>query len=52
MKEQLNAEGGVEATAYVETAGKAADVDVEPVILEGGPANEIVDFAEKIISTS
>ncbi|MEL7662599.1 MAG: universal stress protein [Methanosarcina mazei] len=46
MKEQLNAEGA-EATAYVETAGKAADVDVEPVILEGGPANEIVDFAEK-----
>jgi len=38
---------GEEATAYVENSGKAANVDVESVILEGSPANEIVDFAEK-----
>lgn len=46
MKEHLTTEGK-EATAYVETAGKAADVEVESVILEGSPAHEIVDFAEK-----
>lgn len=46
MKEHLGAEGR-EATAYVETAGKAANVEVESVLLEGSPANEIVDFAEK-----
>lgn len=46
MKEHLSAEGR-EATTYVETAGKAADVEVESVLLEGSPANEIVDFAEK-----
>ncbi|MCO5381481.1 MAG: universal stress protein [Methanosarcina barkeri] len=38
---------GEEATAYVENAGKAANVKVESVLLEGSPANEIVDFAEK-----
>lgn len=38
---------GEEATAYVENAGKAASVKVESVLLEGSPANEIVDFAEK-----
>lgn len=46
MKEQLSTEGK-EATAFVETAGKAANVEVESVLLEGNPANEIVDFAEK-----
>lgn len=46
MKEQLSAEGK-EATAYVETAGKAAGIEVESVLLEGSPAQEIVDFAEK-----
>jgi len=46
MKEHLTAEGE-EATAYVETAGKAANVEVESVILEGNPAHEIVEFAEK-----
>ncbi len=46
MKEQLSTEGK-EATAFVETAGKAANVQVESVLLEGNPANEIVDFAEK-----
>jgi Universal stress protein UspA and related nucleotide-binding proteins len=38
---------GREATAYVENSGKASNVEVESVILEGNPANEIVDFAEK-----
>ncbi|WP_292389454.1 universal stress protein [Methanosarcina sp. UBA5] len=38
---------GKEATAYVENSGEAAHVEVESVILEGSPANEIVDFAEK-----
>ncbi len=38
---------GKEATAYVEKSGEFADVDVESIILEGNPANEIVDFAEK-----
>jgi len=46
MKENLEARGK-EATAYVVNAGRAANVAVEPVILEGNPANEIVDFAEK-----
>lgn len=46
MKEHLSAEGK-EATAYVETVGKAADVEVESVLLEGSPAQEIVDFAEE-----
>lgn len=38
---------GKEATDYVETSGKAENVKVEPVILEGKPGNEIIDFAEK-----
>lgn len=38
---------GKEATSYVETAGKAANVEVESVILQGIPANELVDFAER-----
>jgi nucleotide-binding universal stress UspA family protein len=46
MEEHLRIEGK-EAIAYVENAGKAANVEIEPVILEGNPANEIVDFAEK-----
>ena len=46
MKEQLIKEGK-EATTYVENAGRAANVKVESVILEGSPAGEIVDFAEK-----
>jgi nucleotide-binding universal stress UspA family protein len=36
-----------EAIAYVENAGRAADIEIESVILEGNPAIEIVDFAEK-----
>lgn len=46
MKEHLYAEGK-EATAYVETVGRAANVEVESVLLEGSPAQEIVDFAEE-----
>jgi nucleotide-binding universal stress UspA family protein len=46
MKEQLIKEGK-EATTYVENAGRAANVKVESVILEGSPAGEIVDFAGK-----
>lgn len=46
MRDHLSAEGR-EATAYVETAAKAADIEVESVLLEGSPAQEIVDFAEE-----
>jgi nucleotide-binding universal stress UspA family protein len=46
MKEHLSAEGK-EATTYVETVGKAANIEVESVLLEGSPAEEIVDFADK-----
>ncbi len=40
-------EQGRRATKYVETAGKIVNVVVEPVVLEGNPASEIVNFAEK-----
>ena len=46
MKENLEAQGR-EATAYAKNAGKTANVTVEPVILEGNPADEIVNFADK-----
>jgi nucleotide-binding universal stress UspA family protein len=46
MEEHLRIEGQ-EAIAYVENAGRAANVEIEPIILEGNPASEIVDFAEK-----
>jgi|SRR5665647_480818 len=46
IKEQFITEGK-EATAYVENAGRDANVEVESVILEGSPADEIIDFAEK-----
>ncbi len=46
MKEHLEAQGR-EATHYVETSGKIADVKVEPAILEGNPADEIIKFAEE-----
>lgn len=38
---------GKEATAYVEKSGEVAGIEVESIILEGNPAEEIVDFAEK-----
>jgi len=46
IKEHLTTQGK-EASAYVENVGKAANIEVESVILEGNPADEIVDFAEK-----
>lgn len=46
MKEHLSAEGK-EATAYIETVGKTSNVEVESVLLEGSPAQEIVDFSEE-----
>jgi nucleotide-binding universal stress UspA family protein len=46
IEEQLTIEGK-KATAYVENAGRAANVEVESIILEGKPANEILDFAER-----
>lgn len=36
-----------QATEYAEGIGRNSDVNVEPIILEGSPANEIVDFAER-----
>ena len=38
---------GKQATAYVENVGKAANVEVESVILRGITAEEIIGFAEK-----
>jgi len=46
LKEQLIVEGK-KATDYVENIGRTANVRVESTILEGNPANEIIDFAEK-----
>jgi nucleotide-binding universal stress UspA family protein len=45
MKKQLTIKGE-KAMAYVENVGKAANIEVESVILEGNPVNEIIDFAE------
>jgi nucleotide-binding universal stress UspA family protein len=38
---------GKQATAYVAGAGRAANVEVESVILRGVPAEEIIYFADK-----
>jgi nucleotide-binding universal stress UspA family protein len=38
---------GREAISYVETAAKDAGIEVETLILEGHPAEEILNFAEK-----
>jgi len=46
VKEQLITEGK-EATNYVENTGRVANIEVESIILEGSPADEIVNFAEK-----
>jgi nucleotide-binding universal stress UspA family protein len=46
MEEYLRIESE-EAITYVENTGRAANVEIKPVILEGNPANEIIDFAEK-----
>jgi nucleotide-binding universal stress UspA family protein len=44
MQKQLITEGN-EVTSDIENAGRAANVEVESIILEGNPANEILDFA-------
>jgi len=46
MKVYLEKQGG-EVTAYVEDSGNKANVEVESTILEGNPADEIVNFAQK-----
>jgi nucleotide-binding universal stress UspA family protein len=46
VKEQLIKEDQ-EATNYVENTGIVANIEVESIILEGSPADEIVNFAEK-----
>lgn len=46
IEEQLKT-FGLEITATVEEAAKAAGVEVEFVTLEGHPAEKILDFAEK-----
>jgi nucleotide-binding universal stress UspA family protein len=46
MKEHLRAEGK-EAIAFVENAGRAENIEVESVILEGNPVEEITGFAQK-----
>jgi len=46
FQEKLMTEGK-QATACVENVGKAANVEVESVILRGIPAEEIIGFAEK-----
>lgn len=38
---------GKEATSYVEEKAKEAGVEVEAVLLEGHPAEEIINFAER-----
>lgn len=45
-QEQLMAEGK-QATDYAEYAGRAAGVEVESVILQGNPVEEIIGFAER-----
>jgi len=45
--EEYLTDRGELATAYVEKAGKEAKVKVEPVLLKGSPAEEILDYADK-----
>lgn len=45
MYEVLKKEGE-EALGHVEEAGKEAGVEVHPILLEGHPAPELIDFAE------
>jgi nucleotide-binding universal stress UspA family protein len=46
MRKQLISEIN-ESTTYVENSGRAANIKVESLILEGSPAEELIDFAEK-----
>jgi nucleotide-binding universal stress UspA family protein len=45
-KEHLKAQGS-EVTYYAETAGKIVNLAVEAVVLEGNPADKVVNIAEK-----
>ncbi|MFP4654266.1 MAG: universal stress protein [Methanohalobium sp.] len=40
-------EDGEKATWYVEKKGNEENLDVEPVILDGDPGDEIIKFADK-----
>lgn len=44
--EHFRAEGK-KAVTFAEDAGRAAGIEVEPVMLEGHPAEKIVEFAEQ-----
>ena len=46
LREFLQDEGD-KAVAFVEDAGKTAGIKVEPVTLEGHPAEKILEFAEQ-----
>lgn len=46
MREALKKEG-IEAVNYVTGAGELEEVKVEPVLLEGHPANELIRYAEE-----
>jgi nucleotide-binding universal stress UspA family protein len=46
LREFLESEAK-KAVTYVEDAGRAAGIEVEPVILEGHPADRIMNFAEQ-----
>lgn len=44
-------EEGKKATYYVKKEGEEKGVDVKPVILEGNPAEKIIEYAEKTMQT-
>jgi len=46
LREFLEAEAK-KAVTFVEDTGKAAGIEVEPVILEGHPADKILEFGEQ-----
>jgi len=46
MMEHLRTEGD-DAVKFIEEKGKAAGVEVESVVLEGDPGEELVEFADK-----
>lgn len=46
LREFLESEAK-KAVTFVEDAGRAAGVEVEPVILEGHPADKVLEFAEQ-----
>lgn len=46
IKQDLT-EDGKEATKHVEKVGNNSEVDVESILLEGDPGEEIISFAEK-----